>query len=132
VGGAAQDEAMLERRHQDKAGRAQKSALVILGAGHDAARLSSLNQVGKAGRRSGVLIYAVGIGNPNGGLGMGGARIMIGPFIIGGGGGGVDEQNDTPTLEEASDATRGESFVPPTPPPAGDASAPVEPAPAPP
>jgi hypothetical protein len=42
---------------------------------------------------------------------MGGARITIGPFILGGGGGGFDEQIDTHTLQEASDATGGKLFV---------------------
>jgi len=111
VGGTALYDAMLEGLHHVKHGRHQKKALVIVSDGLDTASLSSLNQVVSAARRSGVLIYAVGIGNPNSGFGMGGARIMIGPFIIGGGGGGLDEQIDTRTLEEASDATGGKLFV---------------------
>jgi len=111
VGGTALYDAMLDGLHHVKRGRHQKKALVIISDGLDTASLSSLNQTVNAARRSGVLIYAVGIGNPNGGFGMGGARIAIGPFIIGGGGGGFDEQIDTRTLEEASDATGGKLFV---------------------
>jgi Ca-activated chloride channel family protein len=111
VGGTALYDAMLDGLHHVKRGRHQKKALVIISDGLDTASLSSLNQVVNAARRSGVLVYAIGIGNPNGGFGMGGARITIGPFIIGGGGGGFDEQIDTRTLEEASDATGGKLFV---------------------
>jgi Ca-activated chloride channel homolog len=111
VGGTALYDAILDGLRHVKRGRYQKKALVIISDGVDTASLSSLNQVANAARRSGVLIYAIGIGNPNGGFGMGGPQITIGPFIIGGGGGGVDEQIDTRTLQEASDATGGRLFV---------------------
>jgi len=113
VGGTALYDAILDGLHRIKRGRHQKKALIVVSDGVDTASLSSLNQVIGAARRSGVLIYAIGIGNPHGGgLRMGGPRIAIGPFIIGGGGGGMfDEQIDARTLQEASDATGGQLFV---------------------
>jgi len=112
VGGTALYDAILDGLHRVKRGRHQKKALIVVSDGLDTASLSSLNQTINAARRSGVLIYAIGIGNPNGGFGMGGAQIAIGPFIIGGGGGGgFDEQIDSRTLQEASDATGGKLFV---------------------
>jgi len=111
VGGTALYDAILNGLRHVKRGRYQKKALVIISDGVDTASLSSLNQVANAARRSGVLIYAIGIGNPKGGFGMGAPQITIGPFIIGGGGGGGDEQIDTRTLQEASDATGGRLFV---------------------
>jgi Ca-activated chloride channel family protein len=112
VGGTALYDAILDGLHRVKRGRHQKKALIVVSDGLDTASLSSLHQTINAARRSGVLVYAIGIGNPNGGFGMGGAQIAIGPFIIGGGGGGgFDEQIDSRTLQEASDATGGKLFV---------------------
>ena len=112
AGGTALYDAILDGLHRVKRGRHQKKALIVVSDGLDTASLSSLNQTVNAARRSGVLIYAIGIGNPNGGGNLGGARITIGPFIIGGGGGGMfDEQIDSRTLQEASDATGGQLFV---------------------
>ncbi len=112
VGGTALYDAILDGLHRVKRGRHQKKALIVISDGLDTASLSSLNQTVNAARRSGVLVYAIGIGNPNGGFGMGGAQITIGPFVIGGGGSGLDdEQIDTRTLQEASDATGGKLFV---------------------
>jgi len=111
VGGTALYDALLDGLHRVKRGQHQKKALIVISDGVDTASLSSLSQTINAARRSGVLIYAIGIGNPNGSFGMGGAQIAIGPFIIGGGGGGVDEQIDSRTLQEASDATGGKLFV---------------------
>ncbi len=112
VGGTALYDALLDGLHRVKRGQHQKKALIVISDGVDTASLSSLSQTINAARRSGVLIYAIGIGNPNGSFGMGGAQIAIGPFIIGGGGGGgFDEQIDSRTLQEASDATGGKLFV---------------------
>ncbi|HJY81567.1 MAG TPA: VWA domain-containing protein [Candidatus Binatia bacterium] len=112
VGGTALYDAILDGLHRVKRGRHQKKALIVISDGLDTASLSSLNQTVNAARRSGVLVYAIGIGNPNGGFRMGGAQITIGPFVIGGGAGGLDdEQIDTRTLQEASDATGGKLFV---------------------
>jgi Ca-activated chloride channel family protein len=111
VGGTALYDAILDGLHRVRRGRHQKKALIVVSDGVDTASLSSLNQVINAARRSGVLIYSIGIGNPQGGFGIGGPRIAIGPFIIGGGGGAFDEQIDARTLQEASDATGGQLFV---------------------
>ncbi len=112
VGGTALYDAILDGLHRVKRGQHQKKALIVVSDGLDTTSLSSLSQTINAARRSGVLIYAIGIGNPNSGFGMGGAQITIGPFTIGGGGGGgVDEQIDSRTLQEASDATGGKLFV---------------------
>jgi len=111
VGGTALYDAILDGLHRVKRGRHQKKALIVVSDGVDTASLSSLHQVVNAARRSGVLIYAIGIGNPQGGFSVGGPRIAIGPFIVGGGGGAFDEQIDARTLQEASDATGGQLFV---------------------
>jgi Ca-activated chloride channel family protein len=111
VGGTALYDAILDGLHRVRRGRHQKKALIVVSDGVDTASLSSLHQVLNAARRSGVLIYSIGIGNPQGGFSVGGPRIAIGPFIVGGGGGAFDEQIDARTLQEASDATGGQLFV---------------------
>ncbi|MBI3300568.1 MAG: VWA domain-containing protein [Deltaproteobacteria bacterium] len=112
AGGTALYDALLDGLRRVKSGRHQKKALIVISDGVDTASLSSLNQTVTAARRSGVLIYAIGIGNPSGGFGAGGARITIGPFILGGGGGGMfDEQIDDRTLHEISDQAGGKLFV---------------------
>jgi VWFA-related protein len=112
AGGTALYDAILDGLHRVKRGQHQKKALIVISDGVDTASLSSLNQTINAARRSGVLIYTIGIGSSSAGFNMGGARITIGPFVLGGGGvGGLDDQIDTRTLQEASDATGGKLFV---------------------
>jgi Ca-activated chloride channel family protein len=114
VGGTALYDAVLDGLRRVKRGRHQKKALIVISDGLDTASLSSLGQVIGAAQRSGVLIYAIGIGNPNErGIGAGGVGIAIGPFIIGGGPTmlGSDEQIDTRTLQEICDQTGGRLFV---------------------
>ena len=112
VGGTALYDAILDGLRRVKRGRHQKKTLIVVSDGVDTASLSSLNQVVNTARRSGVLIYSIGIGNPGSRVDMGGPRIAIGPFILGGGGGGMfDEQIDSRTLQEASEATGGQLFV---------------------
>lgn len=112
AGGTALYDAILDGLRRVKQGRHQKKALVVVSDGLDTASLVSLNQMLNAVRRSGVLLYAIGIGNPNGGIGSGGVAITIGPFVLGGGGGGgFNEEVDSRTLQEASDQTGGKLFV---------------------
>lgn len=113
VGGTALYDAILDGLHRVKHGRHQKKALVVLSDGQDHHSLSTLNQVVSAARRSGVLIYAIGIGSMSGGFSSGVTpQIAIGPFIFGGGGGGgFDEPIDSRTLQEVSDQTGGRLFI---------------------
>jgi Ca-activated chloride channel family protein len=109
AGGTSLYDAILDGLRRVKRGRHQKKALVVITDGLDTASLSSLHQTLNAARRSGVLIYTVGIGNPNSFAASGGARLRIGPFgmIVGGG----DERVDSRTLQEISTETGGKHFL---------------------
>ncbi len=61
-------------------GRYDKRALLVVTDGMDNTSAHSLADVASLARRQGVLIYSIGIGNPNVG---GGATITFGPIVIG-------------------------------------------------
>jgi Ca-activated chloride channel homolog len=88
-----------------KHGRYDKKALLVVTDGMDNASQASLLQVVNQARRMGVLIYSIGIGNPN--SGGGGVGIAIGPFMFG----GDLDQVDTKTLSELSTETGARTFV---------------------
>jgi Ca-activated chloride channel homolog len=88
-----------------KHGRYDKKALLVVTDGMDNASQASLAQVVNEARRMGVLIYSIGIGNPN--SGGGGMGVAIGPFMFGG---NLDEV-DTKTLGELSTETGARTFV---------------------
>lgn len=112
AGGTALYDAILDGLRRVKRGRHQKKALVVISDGLDTASLASLNQTLSVARRSGVLLYTIGIGNPRGGAGSGGIGVAIGPFVFrGGGGGAYNEQVDSRTLQEMSDETGGKHFL---------------------
>jgi VWFA-related protein len=93
-----------------KTGRNQKKAIVLVTDGIDTGSFSSLGQVINAAKRSGVLLYTIGIGNPQGGGGLSGPSIMIGPFAVIGGG-MSDDRVDSHTLRQISGETGGEHFL---------------------
>ena len=84
-------------------GRYDKKALLVVTDGMDNASNATLQQVVAQARRMGVLIYSIGIGNPNS-AGMG---IAIGPFIFG----GDMDRVDTQTLTELSTETGARTFL---------------------
>lgn len=86
-------------------GRWDKRALLVVTDGMDNASEATLRQVVGAARRMGVLIYSIGIGNPNTGGGRMG--IAIGPFMFG----GNMDQVDTKTLGKLSTETGARTFV---------------------
>src|SRR5690348_2496572 len=73
-------------------GRYDKKALLVVTDGMDNASQATLHQVVAQARRMGVLIYSIGIGDPNSGS-MG---IAIGPFMFG----GDMDRVDTQTLND--------------------------------
>lgn len=85
-------------------GRYDKKALLVVTDGMDNSSQSSLPQVIAQARRLGVLIYSIGIGEPNGSSMPG---LAIGPFIFGG---DIDEV-DTQTLRTLSIETGARTFV---------------------
>ncbi len=84
-------------------GRYDKKALLVVTDGMDNASQASLAQVVGQARRMGVLIYSIGIGDPN----SGGMGIAIGPFMFGG---DIDHV-DTRTLSELSTETGARTFL---------------------
>jgi Ca-activated chloride channel family protein len=89
-------------------GRYDKKALLVVTDGMDtASHMASLEQVVEEARRLGVLVYSIGIGDPNAsGMGLG---IAIGPFMLGGG--GEEEKVDAKTLETLSGETGAKTFI---------------------
>jgi Ca-activated chloride channel family protein len=84
-------------------GRYDKKALLVVTDGMDNASNATLQQVVAQARRMGVLIYSIGIGNPN----SGGMGIAIGPFMFG----GDMDRVDTQTLNELSTETGARTFL---------------------
>jgi Ca-activated chloride channel family protein len=84
-------------------GRYDKKALLVVTDGMDNASQATLQQVVGQARRMGVLIYSIGIGDPN----SGGVGIAIGPFMFG----GDMDHVDTQTLTELSNESGARTFV---------------------
>jgi Ca-activated chloride channel homolog len=84
-------------------GRYDKKALLVVTDGMDNASQATLMQVVGQARRMGVLIYSIGIGDPN----SGGVGIAIGPFMFG----GDMDHVDTQTLSELSSETGARTFL---------------------
>jgi Ca-activated chloride channel family protein len=85
-------------------GRYDKKALLVVTDGMDNSSQSALPQVIAQARRLGVLIYSIGIGDPNGSSMPG---LAIGPFIFGGDIDRVDAQ----TLRALSTETGARTFL---------------------
>jgi Ca-activated chloride channel homolog len=86
-----------------KHGRYDKKALLVVTDGMDNASQATLQQVVGQARRMGVLIYSIGIGDPN----SGGMGIAIGPFMIG----GDMDHVDTETLTQLSNESGARTFI---------------------
>jgi len=84
-------------------GRYDKKALLVVTDGMDNTSQATLPQVVGQARRMGVLIYSIGIGDPN----SGGVGIAIGPFMFG----GDMDRVDTQTLTALSTESGARTFV---------------------
>ena len=84
-------------------GRYDKKALLVVTDGMDNTSQATLQQVVGQARRMGVLIYSIGIGDPN----SGGMGIAIGPFMFG----GDMDHVDTQTLTALSTESGARTFV---------------------
>ncbi len=87
-------------------GRYDKKALLVVTDGMDNTSASTVNDVVAQARRMGVLVYSIGIGNPNGG--SGGVALSIGPFMIGG---DDPEHVDAETLHTLSTETGAKTYI---------------------
>ena len=85
-------------------GRYDKKALLVVTDGMDNTSASTVNDVVAQARRMGVLVYSIGIGDPNGG----GVSVSIGPFVLG----GDDEEHvDAETLHTLSTETGAKTYI---------------------
>ncbi len=87
-------------------GHFDKKALLLVTDGVDNASESKEDQVVSASRRQGVMIYSIGIGNPN--VDDGGFAFPMGLFSFGG---VPSEEVDTKTLHELSVETGAKTFI---------------------
>jgi Ca-activated chloride channel family protein len=87
-------------------GRYDKKALLVVTDGMDNQSRATVEEVVNEARRLGVLIYSIGIGDPNATAGLG--SIAIGPFMIGGG--DVDRV-DASTLTTLSKETGARTYI---------------------
>lgn len=108
-GGTSLYDAILTGLRRVKNGKHLKKALILVTDGMDTASLSSLRQTINVSKRSGVLIYTIGIGNPHRRYTKRGNGFSIGPFGIMVG--GRDERVDSETLQKISDETGGRHFL---------------------
>ncbi len=100
-------DAIMQGLQMVQRGRYDKKALLVVTDGMDNTSASTVNDVVAQARRMGVLVYSIGIGDPNGsGSGIG---ISIGPFALGGG--GDDERVDSETLHTLSTETGARTYI---------------------
>lgn len=85
-------------------GRYDKKALLVVTDGMDNTSVHSLDEVIARARRQGVLIYSIGIGDPNAPSFPG---LAIGPFAFG----GDTERVDARTLQTLSTETGAKTFI---------------------
>jgi len=85
-------------------GRYDKKALLVVTDGMDNTSQSDLAQVTAQARRIGVLVYSIGIGDPNA---SSLPSVAIGPFILG----GDIDQVDARTLKLLSTETAAKTFI---------------------
>ncbi len=98
-------DAVLDGLRMVQRGRYDKKALLVITDGMDNVSTHSVGDVIAAAQREGVLIYSIGIGDPNSSSMPG---LMIGPFVIGGGG---YDQVDARTLTTLSTETGARTFI---------------------
>ena len=87
-------------------GRYDKKALLVVTDGMDNTSASTVNDVVAQARRMGVLVYSIGIGDPNGSTS--GIGISIGPFVLGG---DDSEHVDAETLHTLSTETGAKTYI---------------------
>lgn len=87
-------------------GRYDKKALLVVTDGMDNTSASTVNDVVAQARRMGVLVYSIGIGDPNGS--SGGVSVSIGPFVLGG---DDMEHVDSETLHTLSTETGAKTYI---------------------
>jgi Ca-activated chloride channel family protein len=86
-------------------GRYDKRALLVVTDGMDNTSRARVEDVIALARKMGVLVYSIGIGDPNaGGL----PSVAIGPFVFGGGG---IERVDAETLHTLSSETGAKTYI---------------------
>lgn len=118
-GGTALYDAILDGLRRVQQGRRQKKALIVITDGLDVNSVASRDQTLDAIRRSGVLVYTIGVGDPAAGSRAIGMMPSMSPFMVRRGMGpfvagprsGVDEAVDSRTLQELSDETGGKNFL---------------------
>src|SRR3990172_2266640 len=88
-------------------GRYDKKAILVVTDGMDPASHSSLNQVIAQARRMGVLVYSIGIGDPN--ASSSGMSLSFGSLIFGSG--GDLDRVDAETLTMLSKETGARTFI---------------------
>ncbi len=88
-------------------GRYDKKAILVVTDGMDTASHSSLNQAIAQARRMGVLVYSIGIGDPN--ASSSGMSMSLGPLVFGSG--GDLERVDAETLTTLSKETGARTFI---------------------
>jgi Ca-activated chloride channel homolog len=86
-------------------GRYDKKALLVVTDGMDNTSASTVNDVVAQARRMGVLVYSIGIGDPNGSSGV---SVSIGPFVLGG---DDMEHVDAETLHTLSTETGAKTYI---------------------
>jgi Ca-activated chloride channel homolog len=87
----------------------QRKVLLVITDGMDNTSSSTADDVVQAAKSSGVLVYSIGIGNPNASAnGPNGQNITIGPFVIGG---SDMDHVDTATLSRLASANGGKSYI---------------------
>lgn len=87
-------------------GRYDKKAILVVTDGMDNQSRSTVQDVVNEARRLGVLIYSIGIGDPNVSAGLG--SLAIGPFVIGG---GEIDRVDASTLSKLSTETGARTYI---------------------
>ena len=98
-------DAVLEGLYTVQRGRYDKKALLVVTDGMDNTSVHSLQEVVAQARRQGVLIYSIGIGDPNASSIPG--AIALGPFVIA----GDSDRVDTETLKMLSVETGAKTFL---------------------
>ncbi len=86
-------------------GRYDKKALLVVTDGMDNTSTSNVGDVVAQARRMGVLVYSIGIGDPNA---SSMPSIAVGPFVIGG---GDIEKVDSETLHTLSEETGAKTYI---------------------
>jgi Ca-activated chloride channel homolog len=88
-------------------GRYDKKALLVVTDGMDTSSSSSIDQVIAQARRQGVLVYSIGIGDPN--VSSSGFAFALGPLALGLG--SDEERVDARTLQMLSTETGAKTYI---------------------